>query len=135
MRTDVKQVILVRKDLKMPSGKIGAQVAHASMRVLLEQMDRQVISTSVTRKLTYEVESPMDAWLSCRFTKVCLRVDSEEELLDLYNKAKDKCLPCSLVTDAGFTVFNGVPTNTCVAIGPHWSETINEITGHLKLLR
>ena len=113
MRTDVKQVILVRKDLKMSAGKIGAQVAHASMKVLIEGMNRIVTSGGeVERNMRYKVGSPMDAWLSYRFTKVCLRVDSEEELLDLYNKAKEELIHCSLVTDAGLTVFNGVPTNT-----------------------
>jgi PTH2 family peptidyl-tRNA hydrolase len=36
--------------------------------------------------------------------------------------------------DAGLTEFNGVPTKTCIAIGPNWSDEIDEITGHLKLL-
>ena len=37
----VKQVIVVRKDLKMPKGKIGAQVAHASLGSLLKLFNKK----------------------------------------------------------------------------------------------
>ncbi len=46
----------------------------------------------------------------------------------------EKGLVCSLIIDAGLTEFGGVPTRTCIAIGPNWSDEIDEITGHLKLL-
>ena len=39
MSYDIKQVIVVRKDLNMRKGKIATQVAHASMKVLLDVMD------------------------------------------------------------------------------------------------
>ena len=42
-------------------------------------------------------------------------------------------LTVSLITDAGATEFGGVPTNTCLAIGPHQAEKIDKITSHLKL--
>jgi peptidyl-tRNA hydrolase len=29
--------------------------------------------------------------------------------------------------------FNGVPTKTCIGIGPNESEEIDKVTGHLKL--
>ena len=38
--SDIKQVILFRKDLKMRTGKVAAQVAHASMKVFF---DRKVV--------------------------------------------------------------------------------------------
>lgn len=34
----VKQVIVVRKDLKMVVGKIASQTSHASLKVLLDAM-------------------------------------------------------------------------------------------------
>ena len=39
-----------------------------------------------------------------------------------------------LITDAGHTEFHGVPTRTCLAIGPAWSDEIDAITGGLQLL-
>jgi PTH2 family peptidyl-tRNA hydrolase len=39
-----------------------------------------------------------------------------------------------VVTDSGLTEFGGVPTKTCVAIGPDKSSKIDIITGGLELL-
>lgn len=58
---------------------------------------------------------------------------SEEELLDIYNKAIEAVLPCSLIKDAGLTEFKE-PTYTAVAIGPSRPNDVDKITGHLKLL-
>ena len=73
-------------------------------------------------------------WTNSGFTKICVRVDSEEELLAIHQKALNVNLESHLITDSGRTEFNGVPTNTCIAIGPDYSDTIDQITGHLKLL-
>ena len=35
---NVKQVIVIRKDLNMRKGKIGSQTAHASLASVLDQM-------------------------------------------------------------------------------------------------
>jgi PTH2 family peptidyl-tRNA hydrolase len=43
-------------------------------------------------------------------------------------------LPVVLIEDAGLTMFNGVKTKTCLAIGPAKDSEIDEITGSLKLL-
>lgn len=51
----------------------------------------------------------------------------------IYSKAKEKDLEVRLITDSGITEFGGVPTRTCLAIGPDWSELIDPITSHLKL--
>ena len=37
-----KQVILVREDLKLPKGKLGSQVAHASVDATLKS-DKKVV--------------------------------------------------------------------------------------------
>jgi peptidyl-tRNA hydrolase, PTH2 family len=136
--SNVKQVIVMRKDLKMRKGKMIAQGAHASMKVILNTARRKIVAhvTGVQHihSVEYEKDSPMDEWLNGLFTKVCLSVDSEAELLKLYEQAKALDLPCALITDAGKTEFNGVPTNTCIAIGPALSEQIDVITGELKLL-
>ena len=77
----------------------------------------------------------MIRWLNVdRSAKICVGVDSEQELIDIYNKAKAVGIICSLITDAGLTQFNGTPTKTVVAIGPDESEKIDKITGGLKLL-
>ena len=127
---NVKQCVIVRKDLKMNKGKLSAQVAHASMKAVLDTCN--ILENRVLYKSN--MPEPMYQWLTGIFTKVVLAVESEEDLLELYNKALCLELTCSLITDAGLTVFNGVPTNTCIAIGPEEAFKIDAITNHLKLL-
>jgi peptidyl-tRNA hydrolase, PTH2 family len=136
MSENVKQVIVIRKDLNMRKGKQISQGSHASMKVFLDLCEYQRISSDESRLIFYldDDKSDWSVWLNGLFTKVVVSCDSEQELLDLYQQAKDKGLPCSLIIDAGLTEFNDVPTKTCVAIGPAKSEEINPITGHLKLL-
>lgn len=117
----------MRTDLNMRRGKQIAQGAHASLKVLLDN--------NIIEQEKYLVDGdPIKEWLEGLFTKICVQVSSEQELLDIYNKAKENNLLCTLIQDAGLTEFGGVATYTCLAIGPHWSEDIDVITGHLKLL-
>ena len=103
----------------MRRGKEIAQGSHASMAFLLHGMD---------------IRHPkVVEWINGGQTKVCLQIHSEEELFDLYYKAIKAGLTANMITDAGRTEFNGVPTVTCMAIGPDKSEEINAITGHLKI--
>src|SRR5271165_5755766 len=63
--SDVKQVIVVRKDLNMRKGKIAAQVAHAAMKFLVDNNEAER-GDEVIIKLT-----PSEAmWLTGSFTKV-----------------------------------------------------------------
>lgn len=73
-------------------------------------------------------------WVSGIFTKICVYVNSEEELLALKEKADKLGVASALVTDNGQTEFHGIPTHTVLAIGPADSESIDPITGELPLL-
>jgi PTH2 family peptidyl-tRNA hydrolase len=127
-----KQVILVRTDLKMNKGKIGAQVAHASMAALLTAATQDF---EFEDTLTLNLSDPrFGPWLNGAFTKVCLKVDDEETLLEYYEVARIRGMLTSLIRDSGRTVFHGNPTHTCVAIGPDTCEKIDDLTGELKLL-
>ena len=125
-----KQVIVVRKDLNMRKGKIAAQSAHASMGAILNYNIGTEPDTIVL-DLSYK---PLQEWLSGRFAKICVSVDSEEELLAIYELAKRNNVNVKLIQDAGLTEFNGVATLTCLALGPDYPENLDPITGHLKLL-
>lgn len=82
--------------------------------------------------LGHDVE--IDHWLENSFKKVVCSVDSEEALVALHEKAITLGLVSHLVTDNGATEFNGVPTKTCLAIGPHWDDKFIDLTNHLPLL-
>jgi PTH2 family peptidyl-tRNA hydrolase len=124
-----KQVIIIRSDLNMRKGKMVAQGAHASLSAILNL--KKIKFT--LRNLIHNRE-PLINWFSNSHTKICLQVNSEDELLLVYSFAKDRGLICSLIKDSGKTEFNNVPTYTAVAIGPAWNEEIDKITGNLKLL-
>ena len=135
--SEVKQVIVFRHDLlkSLRKGKIAAQVAHASLGALLKWSDRYWNDDINHYRInfTFSKDSILDKWLNGIFTKICLYVENEEELLALHKKVEEAKIPCALITDAGNTEFHGVPTVTCLGIGPWWSEYIDEFTKDLKL--
>ena len=124
---NTKQVIVVRHDLHMRRGKQIAQAAHASMSFLTRRLQCGCISLN-------DFTEAQRAWLTGAFAKICCRVESEDELLAIYDKAVEAGLEVRLITDAGRTEFHGVPTNTCLAIGPDEVTVIDKVTGHLQLL-
>jgi len=118
----------------MRKGKCAAQAAHASMAVLTDLMEKETLAGDKELwGFIMDLDEPLYYWLTGIFTKIVVYCNSEEELLELYEQAKDKELLCSLIQDAGRTEFNGVPTYTCIAIGPDEGDVIDEITGHLPL--
>lgn len=134
---DVKQVIVMRT--KFPDGKGGttscrkgkmiAQGSHGSMAFMSEILQKAIDGFDVRYDITPEIEK----WLQGSFAKICCQVETEEELIAIYEKAKKAGLNVHMITDSGRTEFKE-PTKTCLAIGPHESKKIDVITGHLKLL-
>jgi PTH2 family peptidyl-tRNA hydrolase len=112
----------------MRRGKQIAQGAHASMSFICRRLQE---AGSVSFDDFTEVQR---AWLTGAFAKVCCRVNSEEELTEIHDKALDAGLEVHLITDSGKTEFHGEPTNTCLAIGPDEADRIDAITGDLQLL-
>ncbi len=132
---NIKQVIVVRKDLNMRKGKIASQVAHAAMKVFFDKMT--IFPDSVTHKMKaviYDLTSEMEKWMSGAFTKVVVSVNSEDEIYDLAKKSEELDIPHAVIIDNGFTEFNGRKTTTCIAIGPDDSEKIDQLTGKLPLI-
>lgn len=125
----VKQYIIARKDLDMPAGKLAAQAGHASLGAVLSIADKSKDGFSID----YEKYPAVKEWLEGSFAKVCLAVNSEEELKKCYEIAKAHNLPYANIIDNGTTVFNGTPTYTCVGIGPAYSSEIEPLFKHLKL--
>lgn len=125
-----KQVLVVRKDLKMRVGKVGSQTAHASLGAILS-LTRKF---GIFRFFFVRKNTALKDWIDGKFTKICVYVNSEQELIDLYKQAKKAKLLSCLITDAGDTEFHGIPTKTVLAIGPAYAEEVDAITGKLPLL-
>jgi peptidyl-tRNA hydrolase, PTH2 family len=111
-----KQVIVVNAELKLPKGKLAAQVAHAAVAAFLEA--------------TPKVRT---AWLSDGMPKVVLKVANRDELERLHDRARAGGLPVATIEDAGRTVV-AEGTLTCIGIGPATDQALQPITGDLSLL-
>ncbi len=113
---DLKQVILVRDDLKLSKGKMSAQVAHASVEAVLKSDQKMV-----------------QKWRNQGMKKSILKVKDLKELHAFKEKAEDAGLTTALITDAGRTHLEP-GTTTCVAIGPDEEDDIDAVTGSLSLI-
>lgn len=128
----IKQVILIRKDLKMRRGKEIAQGSHASMQFLVQQITEQLADKPVKSDALHVGLSDIETrWLREGMAKVCLRVNSEQELLEYHEKARTANLKSYLIRDSGRTEFHDQPTYTACAIGPDESYKIDSITSTL----
>lgn len=159
-KSNPKQILIWRNDLrntsgqKVRSGKMAAQLAHASLKTLLDLgkierdysyddendlIDASLVIPLYRRQFNFNGKPDINHqaaidWIEGQFTKVVVYVNSEAELIEIINKAKEAGLITSLIVDNGLTEFGNVPTMTCGAIGPAYPDQLKEITGHLPLL-
>ncbi|MCE4610348.1 MAG: peptidyl-tRNA hydrolase Pth2 [Desulfurococcales archaeon] len=118
----VKQVIVLRRDLRMGRGKAAAQAAHASCEAVFTILDSG----------RAEWVRWLEEWRRLGQPKIVVRVDSLGELEEVYRSALEMGLPASFIRDAGKTQLEpGTPT--AVAVGPAPAELVDKITGRLKL--
>ena len=117
--TSIKQVIVMRTDLNMRKGKMVSQGSHGSVMGVL-----QLPSDNKYRR----------AWLKKGMTKITVKCPTLDDLIRLQEEAINLNIPVVKVTDAGLTEFDGVPTDTCIVLGPYLADEINRVTGNLKLL-
>lgn len=138
--TDPIQMLIVPKDLEISPGKLMAQTAHASVAAILKLGHMDLPPTEEPQALNYVIPIACDEqgkallhWMTKSFPKVTLECKNAVQLKKLYDQAVEAGLPCSYIEDLGRTEFGGVPTPTCVAIGPAPREVINLITKRLRL--
>lgn len=115
-KVEYKLAVVIRKDLGMRCGKIAVQVGHG----VAIAMDRTNEDT-ITR------------WFERGMKKTVLKVSSMEELLDIKMKCDVRNVKCYSIVDYGLTQIEPNST-TGVVIGIDKSETIDGVTGDLKLL-
>ena len=115
----VKLILIINNGLKMGKGKIAAQAGHASVQATLKAGEKNPLA--------------LQAWLSSGQKKVCLKGADADQLLALEKQAKEAGLLTSKIHDAGHTQ---IPSGslTVLAIGPCQDDSVEKITGNLKLL-
>ena len=135
-----KQMIVMRRDLKMRKGKIAAQAGHACVEATLLALMRENRLSDLregedylTLDTTGKEPSPLSDWFTRGVAKICVYVDSEEALLEIDRKAKEMGYISALIQDAGMTEFHGEPTYTCLALEPLTAEQVDPLTGDLPL--
>lgn len=127
----LKQVIVVRRDLRLKKASIAALAAKASSKFIFDNDVSErgdVLQVDLTQQ---EAE-----WLAGPATRIVLGISSESALKQLLFKAELEGLSCYSITNTlqeeeSDAAFDEV---LCIAIGPDSSEKIDEITGNLKLI-
>ncbi len=113
-----KMVILIRTDLNMTKGKATAQACHAVLAAYKDASRRD--------------PDMLEAWEQTGQAKVTLKVESQDEMMQLVKKAKDFGVTAQYIRDAGRTQL-APNTVTVAAIGPAPKTLLDLVTGHLKL--
>ena len=103
----------------MEPGKLAAQAGHAFVDAIRACKDTERLSAYHGK---------------FHGIKVVLCARNLNHLRHAYEAVNAMGYPCALVTDLGYTVFNGVPTITAVGIGPARRSEINNIIKKYKLL-
>ncbi|XP_057970776.1 uncharacterized protein LOC131159693 isoform X3 [Malania oleifera] len=115
---DFKMVLVVRNDLKMGKGKIAAQCSHATL--------------GLYKKLLHRAPKALNRWEMCGQVKVVVKIESEEDLLILQERAKSIKLPTHITIDAGRTQIAPNSRTVMAILGP--ADLVDDVTGGLKLL-
>jgi PTH2 family peptidyl-tRNA hydrolase len=135
---DLKQVTVIRR--KYPDGKGGtrgvnagkyiAQGQHGAMQFIVESLEPMpFLGDDVSNIHLSRLEI---FWLLNGMTKIVVQVDTLEEIQAIHAEALARDMKSFLVTDSGHTEFNGVPTVTCLTIGPDLREKFVNLTDELK---
>jgi PTH2 family peptidyl-tRNA hydrolase len=124
----MKMTLVVRKDLKMSTGKISAQCAHSAVGVV-----DHVRYMAPDKAHQPQWAAWLDAWSALGSMKVVLKVDSEDALLAVAKAGKDAGVPTYVVRDAGRTQI-AAGSRTVLAVGPAPKALVDSITGSLPLL-
>jgi len=116
-----KMVFVVNAGLEMGVGKVAAQVAHAALGM------HQILLQSESK-----FGDGLLKWFEFGETKIVLKGNTTQHLIDLEKKAMDTGLPAYLVQDAGKTqVPSGSTTVLCIFGNV---DVVDTVTGGLRLL-
>ncbi|PWI49726.1 aminoacyl-tRNA hydrolase [Candidatus Heimdallarchaeota archaeon B3_Heim] len=115
---ELKQVLILRKDLKMSKGKAAAQASHAAVSAAIKMMRQN--------------PALFNKWWNGGQMKVVLAVESETQLEEIESRIRRSGVFVAKINDAGRTQLPP-GTTTALGIGPHNQLEIEKITSTLKL--
>lgn len=134
-----KQIIIVRKDLVMSSGKMAAQVSHASMAFLTNMIKKNILNEPTVEgnylSLLKFDKNLYKQWINGSFTKCVLQAKNKSQLLKAKTMAKELGMKEGedffLIRDECRTELKSEDedgrTLTCIGFKPMDSEIIDKI--------
>lgn len=129
----LKMVLLVRQDIKgATKGKMMAQCAHASLLAytsIAEKSKRNPEDKALQQQRTW-----LKRWLDIGCAKIALQCPTLDEAKRLRSEARAINVPAVAVHDAGRTQVDS-GTLTVIALGPAPAALVDQVSGHLRLVR
>lgn len=144
-----KQIIIVRKDLNMSVGKLAAQVSHASIAFLTNQMRKNVElpdkcdfkddgsqykNCGYLKCSAFVTEECYEKWINGSFTKCVLQAKNKNQLLKAKTMAEELGMKEGkdffLIRDNCYTELTPEEdsrTLTCIGFSPMDEEIIDKI--------
>lgn len=150
MSTNMRQLIIARKDLQMSPGKLAAQCCHASIAFLTRPLkDRaELIVLDGIEQVLYGIDKNIYAnWICGIFTKTICEAKNRNQLLKAVTVAENLGLQQNkdffLINDACLTELepeefdeNGVGrVLTCIGFKPLSDEIAHEISKKFQLYK
>lgn len=123
---NIKQVIVVRKDLKLHKSKVAALTSRAATKFLTENNE-----SDRGDELYVKLSNEEAAWLKGSSAPDVLGVNSHHAIEGLIFQAELLGVSVHSITGS-YTKIEDGNSVLCVAFGPDEEELINRITGNLK---
>ena len=120
-----KMVFVINTSLKMSTGKIATQAAHAALSLYIKSQSNP--------KNYLLLFNELDVYIKTGQTKIVLKGIDENQLRELESKAVESKLVSCLIQDAGRTEIEP-GSITCLGIFGR-ADLIDPITGSLSLLK
>lgn len=158
-----KQLLIIRKDLHMSSGKIASQASHASMAFLTKMITDHIVGevfqgsggeqtfmkpTNVYRVESFNIDKDLyEQWVQGIFTKVVCGAKNKNQLMKAVQMAEEMGMregeDFYIIKDCCLTELepeefdeNGVGrTITCIGFVPMEAEKIEKISKKFQLLK
>ena len=122
--SDLKQAIIIRKDLNLNKRDLASTVARASLKFIVE--NNEAVRGN---QLLVSLSSEEQAWLTGSFSQDILGVTNRDQLDEILFRAE-------IMGIEAYPVFvpNGSenPDVTCIALGPDEPDVINRLIHSLK---
>jgi peptidyl-tRNA hydrolase len=124
--SDLKQAIIIRKDLNLNKRDLASTVARASLKFIVENNEAER-----GNQLLVSLSSEEQAWLTGSFSQDILGVTNRDQLDEILFRAE-------IMGIEAYPVFvpndSENPDVTCIAIGPDEPDVINRLIHSLKPL-